>query len=175
VSVAPIAQAPGLARRLASFLYEGVLLFGICFAVGMVYGIAEQQRNALQGRTGLIACLFVAIGLYFVVCWARSGQTLPMQTWHLRLVDTHGRLVSAWRALLRYLLCWVWFLPPLALLRWSGTHSKAEIALVMIAWPLGYAALSFALPQRQFLHDLLAGTRLVNSPPTAAAKAESAA
>jgi uncharacterized RDD family membrane protein YckC len=170
--------APSLARRLASFLYEGVLLFGICFAVGLIYGVATQQRNALQGRSGLDASLFVAIGLYFVICWARSGQTLPMQTWHLRLVDRLGQPVPVWRALLRYLLAWIWFLPPLAALRWSEAHGKAAITLALIVWPLAYAALSLALPQRQFLHDLLAGTRLIDwrqrtQPRRGSARAES--
>lgn len=171
--------APSLARRLAAFLYEGVLLFGICFTVGFIYAVATQQRNALQGRSGLNASLFIAIGLYFVVCWARSGQTLPMQTWHLRLVDRQGQAVSAWRALLRYLLAWVWFLPPLAALHWSGARSKAEVAVALIAWPLAYAALALLLPQRQFLHDLVAGTRLIHwqrapRPAAGPARAESA-
>lgn len=171
--------APSLARRLASFLYEGVLLFGICFAVALVYGVATQQRNALHGRSGLEVSLFVAIGLYFIVCWARSGQTLPMQTWHLRLVDRHGAAVTIWRALLRYLLAWAWLLPPLAALRWSGAHNKAEVAVTLIAWPLAYASLALVLPQRQFLHDLLAGTRLIDwqrpsKPKAGSAQAESA-
>jgi uncharacterized RDD family membrane protein YckC len=73
--------APGLRRRLACFVYEGVLLFGVVMVAGLVYGIATGQRHALVGTTGLQVFTFVVLGCYFVFLWSRSGQTLAMQTW----------------------------------------------------------------------------------------------
>ena len=35
--VLPDAAPPGLARRFAAFLYEGVLLFGVLFFAGFLY------------------------------------------------------------------------------------------------------------------------------------------
>src|SRR5690606_4324287 len=53
----PAAQAaegtPGIARRLASFVYEGVLLFGVVMIAGFLFSTLTQQRHALQGRHGL--------------------------------------------------------------------------------------------------------------------------
>ena len=82
--------APGLGRRLACMLYEGVLLFGVVMVAGLVYASLTQQRHALVGTPGLQVFLFVVLGLYFVWFWARGGQTVAMKTWHLRVVNTRG-------------------------------------------------------------------------------------
>lgn len=160
------ADTAPLRRRLASLVYEALLLFGIAFGVAMVYGIAIGQHHALQGRRGLEAAQFFVFGLYFVWCWTRSGQTLPMQTWKLKLVAADGGPVSYGRALLRYLLAWLWCLPGLAaawLLEWQHDKLRSFVALALNV--AVYAALTRLLPQRQFLHDVLAGTRLVSLAP----------
>lgn len=166
---APAAQpaAAPLARRLASFAYEGVLLFGVVFGVALVYGAVTQQRHGLQGRSGLDVALFTVIGLYFVWCWSRSGQTLPMKTWHVRLMSRSGTPVSTGRALARYLACWAWFVPPLWASHAAGVASTAGHGAVLLAWIALYAASSLALPDRQFLHDVACGTRLVDAKPAA--------
>jgi uncharacterized RDD family membrane protein YckC len=160
VSDAPLA-APPLARRLACFLYEGVLLFGVVFVAALLYGVATSQRNAMIGRQGLGAVLFTVLGIYYVACWSRGGQTLPMKTWHIRLVDAHGGPVSAWRAMARYVLSWLWFVPALAIAHWVGLHGAWQMFGVMAAGVLVFAGLSFLHPQRQYLHDALCGTRLI--------------
>jgi len=157
-----IEPAPRLRRRLASLMYEALLLFGLAFGVAFGYALATRQQHALQGRTGLLVAMAIGAGLYFVWCWTRSGQTLPMQTWQLRLVSAGGGRVSVPRAVWRYLLCWLWFLPALglsALLGWQG--QTARVGLMVLAGVGLYGALAWVLPGRQFLHDLLAGTRLV--------------
>ena len=83
---AGVLPTPGLARRRACLAYEGVLLFGITMTVGLIYGLATQQRHALAGKLGLQVLIFGVLGLYFVWFWSRTGQTLAMQTWHVRLV-----------------------------------------------------------------------------------------
>ena len=55
------ARAPGIGRRLTSFIYEGVLLFGIVVPVALVYGVITNQRHALQGREGLGVVLTLAL------------------------------------------------------------------------------------------------------------------
>lgn len=157
------ASAPALRRRLACFLYEGVLLFGVVMAAGLVYGVITQQRHALVGQHGLQAWLFCALAMYFVWFWSRSGQTLAMQTWHIRLVGDDGAPVSRGRALCRYLLSWLWFLPALLTLWLTGLHQASpKLAALLIATGVFvYAGLSRLHPQRQYLHDAVCGTRLV--------------
>lgn len=154
--------AAALRRRMASFVYEGVLLFGVVMAAGLVYSPLAQQRHAMVGKAGLQWVVFLVLAAYFVACWTRGGQTLAMKTWQIRLVaaDGGGR-VSVPRALCRYLLSWLWFVPALLVLYLSGVRGSVPTATVLAAGVLTYAALSRLHPDRQFLHDACCGTRLV--------------
>jgi len=159
--------APPLARRMAAWLYEGVLMFGVVVPAGLVFSVATQMRHALAFRQGLIAFLFLVLAAYFVWFW-RKGQTLAMKTWHIRVVDRHGRPVTAARAFIRYLFCYIWLLPPLAAFG-SRQVAMGPLLVLLVGWVSFWAVLSRLHPQRQFWHDALAGTRLVPAPPRAAA------
>lgn len=156
----PTMVAPSLRRRMACWLYEGMLLFGVVFIAGYLFGALSQTRHALDNRHGLQAFVFLVLGIYFTWFWSR-GQTLAMKTWHVRLVDLQGRAVSQSRALARYVLSWLWFLPPL-FLRAIWDLPAPEVAVLSMGWIAIWALLSRFHPQRQFLHDALAGTRLVH-------------
>lgn len=157
--------APRVARRLAAFVYEGVLLFGVVMIGGYLYSALTQQRHALEGRAGLTAFLGLVVAIYFVTFWSRSGQTVAMKAWHIRLVDAQGRPVSQARALVRFVLSLVWLVPPLAIAKYSGLPAGSYWLLLVLAWVLGYAALAFLRRDRQFWHDAVCGTRLVNWQP----------
>lgn len=126
-------MTPGLARRLASMLYEAILLFAIGFFVGFAFHFASRgapDEGALRFAHQLL--LVAVFAAYFLWCWLRGGQTLAMKAWRVRLDR-----VSPARALLRFLL-----------------------ALLLV--PTGISLLWALFDRdRQFLHDRLAGTRLV--------------
>jgi uncharacterized RDD family membrane protein YckC len=138
---APAPRAPALARRLASALYDLLLVVALAFVATFpflaFFGDSTQgwRRHVLQ-----VWVVFV-IGAYFVWFWTRGGQTLPMKTWRIKVVRWDGRPVGAARAVHRYVI---------ALL---GTAALG----------LGYF---WALVDRdrQFLHDRLAGTALTDAP-----------
>jgi uncharacterized RDD family membrane protein YckC len=159
------AAPAGLARRFAAFLYEGVLLFGVVFFAGFLYSVLTRQQHALQGRTGLGVSLFIVLGFYFVGFWTRSGQTLAMKTWHLRVTDTAGRPLGWLRALLRYLLSWLWFLPALISVWALGLHGGGAIIGSLLAGIAGYLLIARLHPQRQFLHDAICGSRVITQLP----------
>lgn len=159
--------APSLKRRLACFVYEGVLLFGVVMATGLVYGVAIGQRDAMLGRQGLQAILFVALAAYFTWFWSHGGQTLAMKTWHIRLVRADGAAVSAVRSALRYLLSWLWFVPALLSLWLAGIRGAWAISLMLALGVAAYALLARLHPERQFWHDVVCDTRLVDVRPTA--------
>jgi len=119
--------------------YEGILLFAILFIASYLF--LSLARSAQSGWPRLIYQIYLltVCGIYFVFCWTRSGQTLAMKTWRMRLVTASGRPLSAARALARYLLA--------------------------IPGVLCGASLLWALfdRERQFLHDRLAGTRIVRT------------
>jgi uncharacterized RDD family membrane protein YckC len=155
------AETPSVRRRLAAFLYEGVLLFGVVMIGGLLFSVLTNQRHALEGATAMQAFLFVLLGLYFAWSWTRGGQTLAMQTWHVRLVMRDGSRLRWDRALGRYLLSWLWFAPALVVLQLSGLKGGWPATGALVAGVLTYAALARLHTDRQFWHDAVCGTRLV--------------
>jgi uncharacterized RDD family membrane protein YckC len=143
-----------------------VLLFGIGMVVTLLYTGLFQMRNAMHGRFGLVAALLTTVGLYFVWFWSHGGQTVAMKTWHIRVVRADGGPVTQTRALCRYILSWLWFLPALLALWVTGQHSLGAIFGSMIAGVIAYALLAYLHPQRQYWHDAVCGTRLVHSATT---------
>lgn len=152
--------APSLKRRLASMLYEAMLVFAILFAAGLFFSVAFEQRHALYLRHAMLVWLVIAVGAYFIWFWTHGGQTLAMKTWKIRLVDLHGRPVGFWRASIRYLLAWLWFLPGLAL-AWILGAQAWMLIVIPLANVAVWAIAIYRDPQRQFVHDRLAGTQLI--------------
>ena len=155
-------ETPNLPRRMACWLYEGMLMFGVAFIAGYLFGTLSQTRNAMDNRNFLQAFLFVVFGIYFVWLWSK-GQTLAMKTWGITVVDRFGQPITQFRALLRYLLSWLWFLPALAAVA-AYKLSGAESVVIVLGWVLVWAILSRFHPQQQFWHDAMAGTRLISTP-----------
>jgi uncharacterized RDD family membrane protein YckC len=164
---AAASRNPSLARRLASMVYESLLVAALLLtAAGLFFLVAGMRIEGLM-RHVFQAYLALVLGAYFVWCWQRSGQTLPMKVWKLRLVRHDGAAMETWRAVARYVVA------GLAL----GTGAVAMIVLwrqpqTLGAWlALVPAALDFLWAvvdrERQFLHDRLVGTKVVSAaPPT---------
>jgi uncharacterized RDD family membrane protein YckC len=164
----PDLMTPSVARRMACWLYEGVLLFGVLVTAGLAYFIAAYWTSGLGPsdvgqhpllRSGFQATCFLSLGIYFIWFWTH-GQTLAMKTWHIRVVDSTGHALTQKLALVRYMASWLWFLPPLLVTLPLGLPAR-QVAWIMLGWVAIWAGLSRLHPQRQFLHDALAGTRLV--------------
>ena len=159
--------AAPLVRRMAAFMYEGVLLFGVLFATDLVFAISLNQNSGMKLRTPLIAVIFFVVGLYFIGLWVRSGQTLAMKTWHLRVLTDRGLPLTPRRALARYLACYVWFLPPLVLAAALKPSSAWAIFGLVGGWIVLYALSALLHPSRQFWHDWLCDTAVVTTRPVA--------
>jgi len=159
------ASAPPRLRTFASMMYEGVLLFAVVFLAGYLFDTLTQSRHALMLRGARQVWLFIAIGTYFMICWRRSGQTLPMKAWHIKLLGKDGQAATLGRLSLRYLYMWV--LPMIgAGLVWVAsmlTGWNAMLMLIVAAPFLVFIPTWFTL-NSQFLHDRWAGTRLVSVP-----------
>ena len=135
-------------------------MFGVVFLATYLFSSLSQTRNAMDNRNALQAFLFVIFGIYFVWFWAK-GQTLAMKTWDIRVVDTQGQPITQTRALARYALSWLWFLPPLVF-TWLYGASGKEGAVLALGWVAVWAVLARFHPQKQFWHDALAGTQLIS-------------
>ena len=150
---------------MACFVYESTLLFGIALipgVLGAVFVAQTGQHHPLQSETALRLFALVLYGVYFVWLWSARGQTLAMQTWRIRLVTAAGGHLSQARALARYVACCcAWFAPATiaaAVLHLAPWPSLGAVAFGIVA----YALSALAAPERQFWHDLLCRTRLVD-------------
>lgn len=145
-------------------MYEGVLLFGVVFLAGYVFDTLTQSRDAMMFRHLRQFVLFLAIGVYFVLSWYRRGQTLPMKTWNVRLADVNGQPPTISRLVARYLLLW-----PVPLLTTLIIYAAARYTgyvaadLLIVFTPFSLFIWTWFDPQKQFLHDRLLGTRLIDS------------
>ncbi|PWK38041.1 RDD family protein [Cupriavidus plantarum] len=165
-------RAPTLRRRLTCMVYEGVLLFGVLMASTAVYVFARPLLGAIGAENMYVAQAwsFLVLALYFSWFWQRNGQTLAMQTWRIRLETADGGPVRWPRAIFRFVLAWLW-LPPAAAVGHALGLVKGPFVAVLAGGLLIWVMLAWLDPRRQFLHDRLAGTRLIDlRPPRTAAK-----
>jgi uncharacterized RDD family membrane protein YckC len=159
-------EAP-LARRLAALAYEATLFAAVILVAGFLtlplLSVASSAPSELRipdgpARMLSFAIVFSAGALYFSGFWTGGRRTLPMKTWRLRLVRVDGTAPESRTALVRYFAAWIG--PALALLayvvlrRWGlGAHA---------VWLLAFNFLwAFVDRDRRFLHDRVAGTRIV--------------
>jgi uncharacterized RDD family membrane protein YckC len=143
-------------------LYEATLLFAVAFIATWLFQFAAGgavvtgwQRTALQFY---LAAVFAA---YFLWCWLRGGQTLAMKAWKIRLVAPGRSRVPPRVALARLFLAAIFVGAFCAALAAAFIHRNPWIAFATLAFSgigLGWALVD---RDRQFLHDRLAGTRLV--------------
>ena len=141
-------------------VYEAMLLFAVLFISDWFFSTLLQQRHALQLRHAGQVWLFAVLALYFIWFWTHGGQTLAMKTWRIRLVTQDGNAIKLPRAMARFALGWMWILPGLVVAYLFG--AKASGLLLIPAANIALWALTALLdPQRQFLHDRLAGTRVI--------------
>ena len=132
-------ELPGIARRLASMLYEGLVVFSILLIGFLLPQIVFYGFGMVLGGRMLMLHIFILLMGYFVWCWLNGGQTLPMKTWKLRITNSDGSRLRPTQAILRY----------------------------MAAWPsilLGGIGLLWAVvdKDKQFLHDRIAGSRIIS-------------
>jgi uncharacterized RDD family membrane protein YckC len=133
------ATSPGLARRALSMVYEILLLVAVLITGALPFMLLTREADPSLARLLLQLYLLALCGVYFIWQWLHGGQTLPMKTWRIRLVTRDSAPLTLRRAVCRYLL------------------ALAGLAL------LGAGFLwAFIDRDRQFLHDRLAGTRIVN-------------
>jgi uncharacterized RDD family membrane protein YckC len=120
-----------------SLVYEGILLFAVLFVSSYLFLSLARDAQSGLARAAFQIYLLSVCGIYFVFCWTRTGQTLPMKTWRMRVVTDDGRVLSVGRAFRRYLFAVPGMLSGISLL-WAPFDRD-----------------------RQFLHDRLAGSRIV--------------
>lgn len=132
------ATTPGIGRRLLCLVYEALLLTAVILTAGGIATGIGHTAGLSQPRPLTQLVVVAACAGYFAVQWCGRGQTLPMKTWRIGLQAVSGKRLSPAQALLRMALATIGY----------GAFG------VTILW-------SFIDRDRQFLHDRIAGTRLM--------------
>jgi len=119
-------------------VYELLILLAIWLLVTWLF--VSAFGDATQGARHLVlqVLLWLITGLYFVVCWVKTGQTLAMQAWKMKIVGGDGQLLTIRQALIRYVFA----------------------SLLTLAFGIGLLYM-FLNTRRLFLHDHLLHTQYV--------------
>ncbi|MCO6426464.1 RDD family protein [Nitrosomonas communis] len=129
---------PRFWRRAISMLYESLLLLAVWFIASFIFHFVFRDTTAVYFKPLFQFYLLFIAGIYFIWFWTHGGQTLAMQTWKMRVVSADGSKLTTRQAITRYLF--------------------AVIGITFIGFGIIWA---FFDRDRQFLHDRLAGTRII--------------
>ena len=145
-TVPPPPARAGLPRRLAAMFYDSLLLLALLMIVTALF-LLTTGGEAIDPRTQPVlefiyrlVLLLLIVG-FFGVSWTRSGQTLGMATWRLRVEREDGRRLT-----------------------WGDTLRRLGWALVsLLPAGLGFAWV-LVDPEWRAWHDRLSRTRVVVVP-----------
>jgi uncharacterized RDD family membrane protein YckC len=141
-AIAP-ASAPFL-TRIAAMIYELLLVAAVLFVASLPFLYLVGNAQAGWQRHLFQIYILLVLFAYFSAFWLRSGQTLAMKTWRIRLINPDGAPLTLKQAALRFTL--------------------ALVGLLLAGAGFWWALID---RDRQFFHDRIVGTRLVRVPPKA--------
>jgi len=78
-----------LVRQLAAMIYDSLLIFAILFVVVSI-SIAFNQGEAIKNQLFIYISLFLVVLVFYGWFWSKSGQTLGMRVWKIRIVSEFG-------------------------------------------------------------------------------------
>lgn len=125
-------------RRTLCMIYDFLLFLAIWFVASFIFIVIVQDTNFTYFKPIYQFYSLSIIGIYFIWFWTHGGQTLAMQTWKMRIVAKDGSALTMKQAITRYLF--------------------AVIGITSFGIGIIWALID---RDRQYLHDRLAGTRIV--------------
>lgn len=132
---------PGFLRRLGAMFYDSLLLLALLMMLSYPYvwltgGAKPGLILKMLYQFYLLAICF----FYFAGFWVRSGQTLGMRTWRIKLVRDDGgpvtwpiafkRFAYVWLSLLCLGLGFLWVLYDRDRLAWHDRLSGTRLMLL---------------------------------------------
>lgn len=158
-------QVPSIRRRLAALPYEALLILAVLFIAA--FPVALLKGSTLQGFPHWLSQIYFLIvtAIYFTWFWQHGGQTLAMKTWQFRVIGISGKPLTLTRALARFGCASLFFGPAVVgLMLLFFPNRVSPIAAMWAFLPLIATILWARFDSgQQFLHDRMAGTRLVSA------------
>jgi uncharacterized RDD family membrane protein YckC len=138
---------PSLARRFAAMVYDTLLIMAISVLYGAIMtginvavkGVPETGERVTWGIFGAVVFIgwIFTIGLFFCYFWHKSGQTLGMKTWRMKIVNNDNLNCPSYAQCVIRFLC-------------------APLSLVVLGAGYWYM---YTNTERQTLHDKISKTR----------------
>ena len=90
---------PPLIRVYGSLIYELFALVPIWMATGFIFIYFFDDFFGAYRRSIFQIYLWLISGVYLTYCWTKSGQTLAMRAWKLKIISGRGALTKklAWK------------------------------------------------------------------------------
>lgn len=155
---------PSKFKIFASQMYEGMLLLAIIFGTSFIFDSLTQRTDAHYLYYTSQTLLFTVIGLYFVLSWYRKGQTLPMKTWGIRLVRVDKSHLKVSQLIVRYIVAWIFPLIGAYIVHLASDYvGWRSVTMFIVFAPFLNFVYSWFDKEGIFLHDRLAGTRLIDT------------
>ena len=125
-----------LIKQLAAMLYDSLLIFAVLFFASAV-AIILNRGEAIESNPAFSLYLLFTLFTFYAWFWRRSGQTLGMRVWKIRIVSELGGNPG-----------------------WGASYLRLIFALLSIAcFGLGYF---WRLFKPYTWHDKLSQTRIVD-------------
>lgn len=134
-------EAPSLLKLGASFVYECLTVIAISLAGALIFIALLGDATSGLKRSAMQLWLWLLIGSYYIVCWRKSGQTLAMQAWRLKLLSSANQKPSIHVLIKRYVL--------------------ASLSMLCVGLGFLWALLD---KKNAYLHDKWCATRIVVIP-----------
>lgn len=145
--------------------YESLLILALLLIAA--FPLAGLKGATLQGVPHLLAQVYFlcVAATYFTWFWRRGGQTLAMKTWQFRVTGVRGQPLTFTRAISRFGCALLFFGPAVAGLLLLFFPNRISPLIAMWAFLPMMATILWARfdPDHQFLHDRMAGTRLITA------------
>lgn len=114
-------QNATLLKRLFSCVYESLVCIAIAMLVTLVFiGLFGDATTGIKHLL-LQGTLWLVIGVYFVQSWVKSGQTVAMRAWKLKLANQNQQAIEYPKAIARYCLATVLMLSGISIV-WALFH-----------------------------------------------------
>jgi uncharacterized RDD family membrane protein YckC len=140
-------STPGLLRRCAAMVYDSLLIMAISILYAAIMtginiaikGAPATGERITWGAFGMVVFIgwILTIGWFFCYFWHKSGQTLGMKTWRMKIVTSENLNCPSYTQCIIRFCC-------------------APISLCVLG--AGYW-LMYANTERQTLHDKISKTR----------------
>jgi len=100
-----------LIKQLAAMIYDSLLIFAVLFLASAI-ALVFNQGEAIESSPWFSLYLMFVLFTYYAWFWQKSGQTLGMRVWKIRIVTESGAnpgWIVCYQRLACALLSWLCF------------------------------------------------------------------